>query len=59
MVTMDVPIYLHVHPSNLERARETLAASKMVARQVIAVADDSIMNVNEWFLVTAIGSNPA
>lgn len=58
MATMDVPIYLHVHPSNLDRAREVLGDSKMVAREVIAVADDSITNVNEWYLVTAIGSSP-
>jgi len=66
MMTMDVPIYLHVHPSNLQRAREILAGRDMTPspyvrgepRRVEAIADDSIINVNEWYLVTAIGSYP-
>jgi hypothetical protein len=66
METMDVPIYLHVHPSLLERAQAIADARDMMPnpfiagepKRIIAIADDSIINVNEWFLVTAIGSNP-
>jgi hypothetical protein len=66
MTTVGVPIYLHVHPLLLERAREIVAARDMTPnhyivgepRTVIAFADESIINVNEWYLVTAIGSNP-
>jgi hypothetical protein len=61
IATMDVPIYLHVHPLLLERAREITDASNAagVARRVIALVDESIINVNEWYLETSIGSNPA
>lgn len=66
MQTMYVPIYLHVHPSRIERAKEILAKRDMTPSRfiegepklVIAVADESITNVEEWYLVTAIGSNP-
>jgi hypothetical protein len=66
MGEMNVPIYLHVHPLLLERAKEILAARDMtpskhvggMPRYVEALADDSITNVNEWWLETSIGSNP-
>lgn len=57
MGTMNVPVYLHVHPSLLERAKEILT-KRATPHHVIALADESITNVNEWYLVTAIGSSP-
>jgi hypothetical protein len=68
--TVGVPIYLHVHPSRLGRAQEILAARDTTCspkspivigepRRIEAVADKSITNVEEWFLVTSIGSSPA
>ena len=66
MATMDIPIYLHVHPSLMDRAAEVLALrdltpSKVVLgypRHVEAIAD-STLAPHEWYLVTAIGSAPA
>ena len=66
MATMDVPIYLHVHPLLLERAQSIANARDMTPspfvvgepKRVIALADESITNVNEWYLETSIGSNP-
>jgi hypothetical protein len=65
MATM-VPMYLHVHPSNIERARAVVAtrdstpnpALRRLPRVIVAIADESITNVNEWYLETSIGSSP-
>ena len=62
MAALGVPIYLHVHASKIDLAREIIHSPKTrseFTRQVEAIVDDSITNPEEWFLQSAIGSNPS
>jgi len=59
MGTLYVPIYLHVNPALRERAERIAAERRSYeARGPIIVVDDDTLNINEWYLVSAIGSNP-
>jgi hypothetical protein len=55
-----VPIYLHVHPSMVERANEIVDDPLMAPGRRIKpkITADDTLNVNEWYLVTSIGSDP-
>jgi hypothetical protein len=60
MGSTTVPIYLHVHPSLVERAKEIVAAPHAPGCRIDPeVVADETLNVNEWYLVTSIGSDPA
>jgi hypothetical protein len=55
------PFYLHVHPFKVKRAQSIVDAPAPPGRRnapIHVVADDEL-NENEWYIVTAIGSNPA
>ena len=56
------PFYLHVHPLAAERARAVLTdrESDWAGRRKapIHVVEDDTLNNNEWYIVTAVGSDP-
>jgi hypothetical protein len=60
MASTEVPIYLHVHPSMVSHAQEVVDYPAPPGRRIKpeVVADDTL-GINEWYLVTSIGSNPA
>jgi hypothetical protein len=64
-ITLDVairaspPMFLHVHPSQLKRAKEIVTAGSLPEafwRVVPEVISDATLFPNEWYLTTAIGS---
>jgi hypothetical protein len=59
MGSTNTPIYLHVHPSLVERAKEIITAPHAPGRRIDPeVVADETLNVNEWYLVSSIGSDP-
>jgi hypothetical protein len=60
MGQLDTPIYLHVHPSRVSSAREIVARTPhaMEFRVIPTEVSDDTLAINEWYLVTSIGSRP-
>jgi hypothetical protein len=53
------PIYLHVHPSMTARAASVIEPKLPGQRECsIEIVADETLGVNEWYLVSSIGSNP-
>ena len=51
-------IQLHVHPDRIEQARHIVAETSAPWRTMPTVVADHTLVVNEWYLVSAIGSDP-
>jgi hypothetical protein len=62
MIMTNPPFYLHVHPLNVERAKTILAdpRSTWPGRRdaPMFVVPDDTLNDNEWYISSAVGSNP-